>query len=1131
MTAPQERKGLQGPMYFIDFDHFSPLEADYQFMDMMADSSSSYFSDFGLLLYFEELNKEEFNNFKLLLKQRTDALIPWSAVKNAKREDLANLMNKYYPREQAWNVTLQIFGKMNLKGLCERAKAEINCSAKTMEPEDVEDKEIHSDQDLVLDSRTEYRSQIKEKFSLLWDNSPFLGDLGILHYRIAQEEKKLLEHLFDVDIKTGEQPKTVVLHGAAGVGKTQLARQAMLDWAEGNLYQQRFAYVFYLNAREMNQLNESSFAELISKDWPSTKYPIEKILSQPNSLLFIIDSFDELNFAFEEPEFALCNDWSQVHPVSFLLSSLLRKVMLPESSLLLTLRLTNAKKLKHLLKNEHYVEVPGMPELARKEYICRFFEDKNSGMKAFHLLRSNEMLFSMCQAPLVCWIACTCLKQIMKKDGDITMTCRTPTDLFTCYISGLFTSVDGCSFNLPNQDQLGRLCYLAAKGIWTMTYVFYRENFRKYGLTKYDVSMFLDMNILQRDRELENCYVFTHLHVQEFFAAMFYMLKDSWETRDNPADSFENLKSVFESKNDKDSHLMQMKCFLFGLLNEERIKQLEKALNCKLSLDVRQELLQTMEVLGKSDYSPSELGFLELFHYLYETQDEAFVCQAMSYFPKIDVNICAKIHLFVTSFCLKHCRDLQTIKFSVSMIFEKMSSSSWLPEIRQSDGEIITHCWEDLCSVLHTNEHLKELSLCKSKLDKLAMKTFYQGLRHPNCKPQTLLLKFVSFPDGCRGISKFLTQSQNLTHLDLTGSDLGDNGMKSLCEALKHPNCKVQNLRLECCDLTAVCCLNISKALISNQNLIILNLSTNNLLDDGVKLLCEALSHPKCRLERLSLESCGLTEVGCEDLSLAIVGNQSLTHLCLADNMLGDGGVKFMSDALAHPQCTLQSLVLNQCHFTSASSGYLSASLMHNKSLRHLDLGLNNLQDEGAKLLCDVFRRPSCNLQAVGLTACRLTSACCLDLASAISNNPNVGSLELGYNDLQDSGVKILCVALRHRKCNIQKLGLECCSLTALSCDALVSTLIGNQKLKIMNLTQNALGYEGIKKLSEVLRSAICKLQVLGLCKEVFDEETQKLLEAVTLRNPRLVIQPNCKDHDADVSWWRCSDPSGEDGS
>lgn len=57
---------------------------------------------------------------------------------------------------------------------------------------------------------------------------------------------------------------------------------------------------------------------------------------------------------------------------------------------------------------------------------------------------------------------------------------------------------------------------------------------------------------------------------------------------------------------------------------------------------------------------------------------------------------------------------------------------------------------------------------------------------------------------------------------------------------------------LESCNLTTVCCLNISKALVRSQSLLSLNLSTNNLLDDGVKLLCEGLMHPKCNLEKLS---------------------------------------------------------------------------------------------------------------------------------------------------------------------------------------------------------------------------------------------------------------------------------------
>lgn len=109
---------------------FSPPQRP-EYLDKMADSSSSsFFPDFGLLLYLEELNKEELNTFKLFLKETMEpehGLTPWTEVKKARREDLANLMKKYYPGEKAWSVSLKIFGKMNLKDLCERAKEEINC--------------------------------------------------------------------------------------------------------------------------------------------------------------------------------------------------------------------------------------------------------------------------------------------------------------------------------------------------------------------------------------------------------------------------------------------------------------------------------------------------------------------------------------------------------------------------------------------------------------------------------------------------------------------------------------------------------------------------------------------------------------------------------------------------------------------------------------------------------------------------------------------------------------------------------------------------------------------------------------------------------------------------------------------
>lgn len=99
---------------------------------------------------------------------------------------------------------------------------------------------------------------------------------------------------------------------------------------------------------------------------------------------------------------------------------------------------------------------------------------------------------------------------------------------------------------------------------------------------------------------------------------------------------------------------------------------------------------------------------------------------------------------------------------------------------------------------------------------------------------------------------------------------------------------------------------------------------------------------------------------------------------------------------------------------------------------------------------------------------------------------------------------------------------LEYCGLTSLSCEDLSSSLLSNQRLIKMNLTQNNMGSKGIRRLCEVLRSPECKLQVLGLHKESFDKEAQKLLEAVEVSNPHLVIKPFNSDHNnEDASWWR----------
>lgn len=89
---------------------------------------ASFFSDFGIMWYLKELNKKEFVKFKEFLKQEIlqfGLTISCTEVKRATREDLANLLLKHYEEKQAWNITFNIFQKLNRTDLIERAKREI----------------------------------------------------------------------------------------------------------------------------------------------------------------------------------------------------------------------------------------------------------------------------------------------------------------------------------------------------------------------------------------------------------------------------------------------------------------------------------------------------------------------------------------------------------------------------------------------------------------------------------------------------------------------------------------------------------------------------------------------------------------------------------------------------------------------------------------------------------------------------------------------------------------------------------------------------------------------------------------------------------------------------------------------
>ncbi|XP_011814761.1 PREDICTED: NACHT, LRR and PYD domains-containing protein 12 isoform X2 [Colobus angolensis palliatus] len=963
-----------------------------------------------LSAYLEELEAVELKKFKLYLGTATELgedKIPWGRMETAGPLEMAQLLITHFGTEEAWRLALSTFERMNRKDLWERGQREDlvrdippggpsslgNQSTCLLEVSPVTPRK---------EPQEAYRDHVRRKFWLMEDRNARLGECVNLSHRYTrlllvkehsnpmQAQQQLLdigrghartvghqaspieiETLFEPDEERPEPPRTVVMQGVAGIGKSMLAHKVMLDWADGKLFQGRFDYLFYINCREMNQSDtECSMQDLISGCWPEPSAPLQELFRVPERLLFIIDGFDELKPSFHHPQGPWCLCWEEKRPTELLLNSLIRKKLLPELSLLVTTRPTALEKLHRLLEHPRHVEILGFSEAERKEYFYKYFHNTEQAGQVFNYVRDNEPLFTMCFVPLVCWVVCTCLQQQLEGGGLLRQTSRTTTAVYMLYLLSLMQPKLRTPRLQPPPNQRG-LCSLATDGLWNQKILFEEQDLRKHGLDAADVSAFLNMNIFQKDINCERYYSFIHLSFQEFFAAMYYILDDGERGAGPDQDVIRLLTEYAFSER---GFLALTIRFLFGLLNEETRSYLENSLCWKVSPHIKRELLQWIRSKAESNGSTLQQGSLEFFSCLYEIQEEEFIQQALSHFQVIVVrNIATKMEHMVCSFCVKNCRSAQVLHLYGATYstdgedWARCSAGAHTLLVQLPERTVLPDAYsEHLAAALCTNPNLRELALYRKALGSRGVKLLCQGLRHPSCKLQNLRLKRCRISSSaCEDLSAALIANRNLTRMDLSGNGVGFPGMTLLCEGLRHPQCRLQMIQLRKCQLESGACQELASVLSTNPHLVELDLTGNALEDLGLRLLCQGLRHPVCRLRTLWLKICHLTAAACEELASTLSVNHSLRELDLSLNELGDPGVLLLCESLRHPTCKLQTLRLDSCGLTAKACRNLDFTLGINQTLTELYLTHNALGDTGVRLLCKRLNHPGCKLRVL----------------------------------------------------------------------------------------------------------------------------------------------------------------------
>ncbi|XP_051741541.1 NACHT, LRR and PYD domains-containing protein 3-like isoform X2 [Ctenopharyngodon idella] len=267
----------------------------------------------------------------------------------------------------------------------------------------------------------------------------------------------------------------------------------------------------------------------------------------------------------------------------------------------------------------------------------------------------------------------------------------------------------------------------------------------------------------------------------------------------------------------------------------------------------------------------------------------------------------------------------------------------------------------------------------------------------------------------CSTLANMILMSEEvMDELDFLKNIKSKEGRWRLVPAVR--NCRKAILAY--CNLTDQHCEIVASALqSSNSPLRELDLSNNHLQHFGAKLLSAGLKSPNCQLSILRLSGCLVTDEGCAALASALSSNLShLRELDLSNNDLQDLGVKLLCVGLKNPNCQIMILRLSGCLVTDEGCAALASALSSNLShLRELDLSNNDLQDLGVKLLCVELKNPNCQIMILRLSSCMVTEEGCAALASALSSNPShLRELDLSYNHPGESGKKLLFDTLKH---------------------------------------------------------------------------------------------------------------------
>jgi len=304
--------------------------------------------------------------------------------------------------------------------------------------------------------------------------------------------------------------------------------------------------------------------------------------------------------------------------------------------------------------------------------------------------------------------------------------------------------------------------------------------------------------------------------------------------------------------------------------------------------------------------------------------------------------------------------------------------------------------------------------------------------------------------EGCTDLSlHMLAGNHTLRNLYLSGNNIKKKGAMALAGAILH-GCSLAKLHLSANKLGPIGMKVLSGAVAE------MDARKQHLMQRQGGIVIATVK-PQA-IEHLLLENTAMQSQGLVTLSSMIVSNHSLSVLGLSNNDIDDQDMALLSQALAqNKNIPLSSITLSFNKITCVGVECFMNAIWGSKTLKEIKLDNNKMQDRGAQL-CSVVLG-AVPLEVLDLSFNRVSTVGIKALMKSLSENGSLTTLSLSGMPMDQNASKAISYALAYNR-SLQRFHVDSCCIGYSGQRHIVAGIVSNRNVKLRAFSGFPLGRE-----------------------------------------------------------------------